>query len=109
MDDTIPRAEHEEFRRHMETEYKRLADENNRQNHRIEELEETVRQIGTLTTSVEKLAVSIESMAKEQERQGKRLEQIEGRDGEKWRTMLSHIGTAILGAVLTIVLAKIGL
>ena len=51
----------------------------------------------------------MKSMQEEQEKQGKRLETIEGRDGEKWRKMLSYIGTAILGAVLAIVFAKIGL
>ena len=61
MDTPITRAEHEEFRRAIETENKRLSDEDNRQNKRIEVLEENVRQIGALTTSVEKLALSIES------------------------------------------------
>ena len=60
MDTPITRAEHEEFRRAMEAENKRLADEDNRQNKRIEVLEENVRQIGALTTSVEKLALSME-------------------------------------------------
>ena len=41
-----------------------------------------MRQIGALATSVEKLAVSMQSMLKEQEKQGKRLEALEGRDGE---------------------------
>ena len=44
-----------------------------------------MRQIGALATSVEKLAISMQSMLKEQEKQGKRLEVLEGRDGEKWR------------------------
>ena len=39
--DYISRHEHEEFRRSMEAENQRLEDENKRQNHRLEELEET--------------------------------------------------------------------
>ncbi len=39
MDTPITRAEHEEFRRRMEDEHKRM-------NHRLGDLEETVRQIG---------------------------------------------------------------
>lgn len=66
----ITRAEHEEFA-------KRQDEENHRQNKRIDTLEETVRQIGALATSVEKLAVSMENMVKEQEQQGKRLETLE--------------------------------
>ncbi len=42
MDTPISRAEHEEFRRRMEDEHKRM-------NHRLGDLEETVRQIGELT------------------------------------------------------------
>ena len=48
-------------------------------------------------------------VSKVQEQQSKRLEQIENRDGEKWRKAMAYIGTAILGAVLAIVFAKIGL
>lgn len=66
----ITRAEHLEFA-------KRQDEENHRQNKRIDALEETVRQIGALATSVEKLAVSMENMVKEQEQQGKRLETLE--------------------------------
>ena len=94
----ITRAEHEEFR-------KRMEEEDKRQNKRLDNLEENAK----LLSSIEKLAANMEHMAKEQEKQGKRLETIEGRDGEKWRKMLSYIGTAILGAVLAIVFAKIGL
>ena len=62
-----------------------------------------------LAASTEKLAVNMQNMLKVQEEQSKRLEQIENRDGEKWRKAMAYIGTAILGAVLAIVFAKIGL
>ena len=95
MDTPITRAEHEEFR-------KRLEEENKRQDKRIELLEENVREMGALTTSVEKLAQSMECMVKEQEKQGKRLEVLEGRDGEMWRKVVGYIATAvILGFVFT--------
>lgn len=109
MDTPITRAEHEEFRRAMEAENHRLADEDRRQNRRIEALEESVRQIGALTTSVEKLALSIESMVKEQEQQGKRLEVLEGRDGEMWRKVTGHVITVIIGAVLGYIFTQIGM
>ena len=47
----------------------RLEEENRRQDKRYRLLEEN-EQIGALTISVEKLALSIESMVKEQESQG---------------------------------------
>lgn len=103
MDDTlITRAEHEEFKR-------RLEEANKRQDRRIELLEENTKQIGSLTVSVEKLAQSIESMVKEQEQQGKRLEVLEGRDGEMWRKVTGYIVTAIIGIVIGYVFTQIGM
>ncbi len=102
MDEGISRKEHEEFAR-------RQDDENHRQNRRIAELEESVRQIGALTTSVEKLASSMESMVKEQEKQGTRLEILEARDGEKWRRVASHVVTAVVGAVVCYLMTQLGI
>ena len=85
MDQPITRAEHEEFRR-------RLEEENSRQ----------------ISTSVEKLALSMESMVKEQEKQGKRLETLEDRDGEMWRKAVGYVVTAVIGIVLGYVFTQIG-
>ena len=109
MEDAITRAEHAEFARRMEIENKRIEDENERQNRRIEILEESVRQIGSLTAAVEKLAVSIQGMATEQEKQGKRLETLESRDGEKWRKAVAYVLTALAGLVVGIVTRFIGI
>lgn len=102
MDTPITRAEHEEFRR-------RLEEENNRQDKRIALLEENTKQIGSLTVSVEKLAQSIELMVKEQEKQGRRLEVLENRDGEQWRKAVGYAVTAVIGAVLGFLARQIGL
>lgn len=102
MDAPITRAEHEEF-------CKRMEGEDRRQNRRIEELEENVRQIGVLAASVEKLAYSIESMVKEQERQGKRLEALESRDGEMWRKVTSHLLTVVIGIIVGYIFKQIGI
>lgn len=50
--------------------FERLKDENNRQNHRIQELEDAQKGITELTLSVQKLAQAVEVMAKEQEEGG---------------------------------------
>ena len=102
MEDAISRKEHEEFAR-------RIDDENDRQNKRLSSLEENVAHITSLATSVEKLAVSMEHMAKEQEKQGKRLETLESRDGEMWRKVVGYIATAIVGILLGFVFTQIGL
>lgn len=109
MDNPVTHRELEAFRELMESENNRLKEENDRQNHRIGILEESVREISNLAASTEKLAANMENMLKVQEQQSKRLEQIESRDGEKWRKAMAYIGTAILGAILAIVFAKIGL
>lgn len=110
MDDKlITRTEHEEFRRCMEAENKRLEDENNRQNHRLDVLEETVKQVASISTSVEKLALNMENMLKEQVSQGKRLETLEGRDGEMWRKVIGHVITAIISIVVGFVFGQFGM
>lgn len=98
----ISREEHEEFRHRMEDEHKR-------QNRRIELLEETTRQIGTLATSVEKMALSLQSMVREQEQQGERLEALEGRDGEMWRKVVGYLATAVVGIVVGYIFKQIGM
>ena len=102
MEDYITRAEHGEFCKRMEA-------EDTRQNRRIGELEETVRQIGTLTTSVEKLSMSIEAMVREMEQQGERLEALESRDGEMWRKAMAYLATAVIGAVVGYIFKQIGM
>lgn len=102
MEETISRKEHEEFAR-------RIDGENTRQNHRIENLENTVRQISDLTVTVKELAVNMKNMMEEQKKQGKRLEVIEGRDGEMWRSVISHIIMLLVGAAAAFFFAKVGL
>ncbi len=109
MEDMMTKAQHEEFAKLMKSENERLADENKRQNKRLDSLENTVRQIGSLTASVQELASSMKSMLKEQEKQGRRLETLEGRDGEMWRKIISHIATTIVGIVVGYIFLKLGM
>lgn len=102
MDTTISRAEHEEFA-------KRIEEENHRQNRRIEILEKNMQQLAALTSSVEKLAYSIEGMVKEQESQGNRLEKLESKDGEKWRSVSSYVITVIIGLILGYIFQQAGI
>ena len=102
METPITRAEHEEFRR-------RLEEENKRQDRRLELLEHTVQQISDLTTSVEKLAVSMEGMLREQEKQGTRLETLEDRDGAMWRKVVGYAVTAVVGIIIGYIARQVGL
>ena len=106
--DYISREVHEEFRRSMEAENKRLEDEDKRQNRRIDVLEENVKQLAAINTSVEKLALNMENMLKEQVSQGRRLETLENRDCEMWRKVVGYAVTAVIGIVLGYIFKQIG-
>lgn len=102
MDTPITRAEHAEF-------CKRIDEENMRQDKRIELLEETTKRLDGLNSSIEKLALNMESMLKEQMKQGKRLEILESRDGEMWRKVVSYAVTAVVGIVIGFIFKNIGM
>lgn len=114
MENVISRQEHEEFVR-------RIDAENERQNKRIGLLEDSIRQMNTLTISVEKMAINMENMLSAIERQGvliekqsDRLDSIEkapAEDSKKFKmTIITTIATtaittivgAIIGAILVI-------
>ncbi len=114
MDESISRAEHEEYVRRVETEHKRMQDENDRQNKRLEQLENNmnqiiVQQLTTLTTTIKSLEISVGNMIKVQEQQGKRLEALESRDGELWRKAIGYVATAIIGIVVGFIFRQIGM
>ena len=98
----LTRREHEEA-------MLRLDAENSRQNARIGELEEQQKQITSLTVSVEKLAVNMESMLRELSAQGNRLKELENRDGEMWRKVVGCVITTLAGAIIGFVIAQLGI
>ena len=93
----------------MEAKLSALHDEDVRLSKRITELEEDNAQINALTVSVQKLTDNIEHMRQLQEDEGRRLNAIEGRDGEMWRKVTSYIITAVIGLVLGFIFTQIGL
>ena len=88
---------------------KRMEDENTRQNHRIQTLEDSIGQILNLTSSVERLATNMEHMVKEQQEQGERLKILEARDGDMWRKVVSYSITAVLSIVIGYLASRLGL
>ena len=69
--------------------------------HRIDELEEQQKETRELVRSVDKLAQSVESMVKEQERQGKQIDALENAKAETFkywlRTILTAVATGLIG------------
>jgi hypothetical protein len=102
MDEYLTKGEHSEYKESQDKENRRI-------NKRLELLENTVNQINDLTLSVQKLANNMESMLNKQTEQGKRLEDLEGRDGEKWRNVSMYVITTLIGAVIGFVLQQAGL
>ena len=114
MDGAITRAEHEAFSDFMQAENKRIEEENNRQNKRLELLESNMQQIisqqlTTLTATIERMNLSVNNILKEQSEISERLKKLENRDGDMWRTVIKYAITAIVGGVLTFILTRIGI
>lgn len=110
----ISRAEHEAFSDLMKAENRRLEEENNRQNKRLEMLENNMQQIITqqltnLTTTIEGLRLSVSNILKEQTEFSERLKKLENRDGDMWRTVVKYAITAVVGGAVTFALTRIGM
>ena len=86
---------------------KRIDAEDNRQNKRIEIIEAKQAQISELVASVQVLAVNVENIAKEINKQSQRLDEIEGIPKKRWETIVACIITGLLGAAISAVIAGI--
>jgi predicted GIY-YIG superfamily endonuclease len=82
---------------------KRMEEEDERQNHRITDLEEHFKIVTNLVVSTEKLALSMESMAKELARQGAKLNDLEMKPAKRWDLLITTIITGIAGAMIGVV------
>ena len=67
-------------------------------NHRMDEQEEQGKSLSSLALSVQKLALSMESMIEEQKNQGARLAKLEAEPAERWSSMTRTIFNTIVGA-----------
>lgn len=88
---------------------KRIEDENDRQNHRISNLEDTVKQIQDLTIAVKSMSGSIDRMVKQLEKQGERLDAIEREPAQKWKNAVWIVIAGLIGAALSLFLSRVGL
>ena len=90
----------------IKIEFERIHDEDKRQNKRLDSLEESVKEIHQLSRSVDKLAINMEGMLKELQRQNTmltdqsdRIKELENRPAQNWNTMTRTIFTTIVGAI----------
>lgn len=96
--DYIGRHEHDEFA-------KRMEEEHTRQNKRISAVEKALEQQNKLALAVEKMAINMEQMLKEQKKQGEELDELKNAPIKKWNTVVTAILSAIGGAIGTGVIA----
>lgn len=109
MEEFVSIQEHREFAR-------RIDQENTRQNRRIAVLEENVKEIHSLTVSVERMAVNMENMLNAIERQGtliekqnERIDDIEKEPAKDQKEIkmeiIKTIISALVGAAVVAVVA----
>lgn len=103
-DEYLTRGEHEEF-------CKRMEETNARQNKRIEILEESVKDINRLATSIEKIALNQEHMIEEQGKQGilleKQSQKIEAMEKEPLESVKNAKKKIIETAVTVVITALV--
>ena len=93
-------------RSEVETLIGRVTDENNRQNKRIDRLEEQGEKLTELIASVREIALSIKGMQEEQTRQGERLAAIEQEPAENWKAVVKTVITALVSAAITFLITR---
>lgn len=102
MDEYVTLALHHEFA-------DKIKQEDERQNKRISLLEESMKQIYDLNTSVEKIAMYIETLTTEIGEQNKRLKAIEDKPSQNWDKFIWLIVGVVLTAIVTLILKQIGI
>lgn len=75
---------------------------------RINKVEAVTEEIRNLTLSVERLTITLSNVVRQQESQENRIDVIESKDGEMWRTFVKYVITAVVGVVVGFVMRNVG-
>lgn len=75
---------------------------------RINKVEAVTEEIRNLTLSVERLTITLSNVVRQQESQENRIDIIESKDGEMWRTFVKYVITAVVGVVVGFVMRNVG-
>ena len=102
MDEYVTLTLHHEFA-------DKIKQEDERQNKRISLLEESMKQIYDLNTSVEKIAMYMETLTTKIDEQNKRLKDIEDKPSQNWDKFIWLIFGIVLTAIVTFILKQIGI
>ena len=88
---------------------KAIEDDNEVINQRLNKQSALVQDIQQLSSSVAVLANNMKSMLDEQQRQNKRLEELEKKPVKRWDAVVDKIVMTVLGALIAYVLLQVGL
>ena len=91
----------------VKAEFDRFDDRAKVQDHRIEDLEDTVKQIQDLSISIKELAINMKNMLEEQKKQGERLSKLEQEPADRWNNMMKTIFNTFLGALIGGIIAYV--
>lgn len=81
---------------------KRIYEENTRQNHRLSELEQNFKVVQELVISTKELAISMETMANELEKQGNCLRELEFKPAKRWDLVITSVISALVAFLIGI-------
>lgn len=105
--DLVTKIEYNSYKEVVHKEHEILVHENNRQNERLALLESKMEGIKDLTLSINTLATDMKYMLEELKAQGKRLESLETRDGDMWRSILKSAVTGIVALIIGFVFGQL--
>lgn len=88
---------------------KAIEDDNEVIYQRLDKQSALVQDIQELSSSVAVLANNMKSMLDEQQRQNKRLEELEKKPVKRWDAVIDKIVMTVLGALIAFVLLQAGL
>lgn len=100
MEEGITRPEHEEFK-------KRIEDEEKRQNHRLDVMEERVNKLIDMQVSMAQLQVGINNITEDLKKLSAEVEAIKQAPADKWNKAVWIVVTAIITAAVTFGLSHI--
>lgn len=75
---------------------------------RIDKVEAVTDELHKLTLAVERLTLTVSNMVKQQEVHESRLDVLESKDGEMWRSLTKYVITAIAGIIVGYAMKNIG-
>lgn len=96
----ITRAEHEEFKR-------RIEDEEKRQNHRLDTVEDRVNSLIDMQVSMATIQVGIASITEELKKLAAEVDDIKREPADKWNKAVWIVVTALITAAVTFILSRI--